>query len=122
MVDFLGWLNFTLLLGLALLMPLKMLAADQRAIRPFYNTAGRTHPWIGCLLIISGLMHGYLALGGLRPHTGLVLVTVVTLNGAVAAFGPQIKGIRPCWRRLHRGLGLLALGALVIHLFWRGLI
>jgi hypothetical protein len=84
MVDFLGWLNFALLLGLASLMPLKMLAADQRAIRQFFKTAGRVHPWIGCLLIASGLLHGFLALGGLRPHTGLVLVTVVTLNGAVA--------------------------------------
>ncbi len=131
MVDAMGWLNLVLVLIMASIYPIKR-AATAKPHGPGKGNNGRSmalykrmrllHPLLGGLIIVLGLIHGYLALGTIRPHTGLLVVITIILMGAIAIFGPKMKVLRKKWRNLHRGMGLILLIFVVLHLFWRNLI
>lgn len=51
----------------------KQSARKKKIIRTAHRHAGRT-------ILITGLIHGYLALGGFRLHPGLLLYSLILLN------------------------------------------
>jgi len=125
MVDALGWINLFLVLLMGSIYPLKRAATAKlhrvgkekaRGSMEVYQKMRIIHPVLGAFIIGIGLVHGYLALGTLRLHTGLLVVMWLMLMGGVAIFGPKMKVLRKKWRNLHRGMGLVLLILVIIHL------
>ncbi len=131
MVDAMGWFNLILILIMASIYPVKRAAmANSKGVGgknsgvslALYKKMRLLHPLLGGLIIVLGMIHGYLALGTVKLHTGLLVVITVMLMGALAIFGPKMKGLRKKWRNLHRGMGFILLIFVILHLFWRNLI
>lgn len=81
------------------------------------------HPIIGALIIIIGLIHGYMGLGTLlRLHTGSFVIITLIIMGLIAVTGPKVKPLRKKWRFIHRNIGLVLLIFILIHVFYRNLI
>ena len=131
MVDALGWINLLLVLLMGSIYPIKKAATAKlqrvgkekvKGSMLLYQKMRIIHPILGILIVGIGLVHGYLALGTIRLHTGLLVVIWIMLMGSVAIFGPRMKVLRKKWRNLHREMGLVLLIFVIIHLFWRSLI
>lgn len=121
----LGWSNIIIILAMGLLFPIKQLALTRQfrsKIVPIYRKMRIIHPWLGIAAICIGLTHGSMALGGLAMHTGLLLVMTLVLTGLIALAGPNIPFLKYRWRDIHIIISLLVVIALLIHMFWRGLI
>ena len=109
-----------LLLAYLLSFPL-LLEVNKRILKgknPNLNRALRTgrriHPWTGVILVVSGGLHGYLKLGGAFAfHTGSLLLLILALNGVLGfAYRKTRKRHLAAW---HRGIGVLAAAAFVVH-------
>ncbi|WP_026477166.1 hypothetical protein [Alkaliphilus transvaalensis] len=122
MVDVMGWLNLLLILIMASISPLKKLGTKNIKARKCYQKMRAIHPIMGILIIIIGLLHGYLALGTIKLHTGSLIVINLVLLALIAIIGPKVKQLRRRWRDIHKGLGFLLVVFLILHLFWRSLI
>lgn len=72
------------------------------------------HKLLGLLLIVTGIIHGYMALGSLRLHTGTVLYVFIFVTGAFGgSFYKTKKKVFFIW---HRRLALFTLALFLLHL------
>ena len=74
------------------------------------NLLRKVHPYSGRLLIITGIMHGYAMAGGLRIHSGYVVILMTAFWGWA---GPRYK-IKN-WLKVHRTWALILVAAVAFH-------
>ena len=89
MVDALGWLNIGLIALMFALFPIKRsyLKYRKSSYLKVYRKVRVFHPLLGLIIIIIGLVHGFLALGTIKLHTGtLVLISIITM-GLISTLG-----------------------------------
>lgn len=117
---FFGWLN-VILLGIQLLPYLLVLLnkhvlhTKNETYRAIIKGLRTYHKQTAGLLLISGLIHGYLALGGvLRLHTGTILYLAIIL-AAIVGFGFYQRKQKQLLN-LHRTMALIVVVLLLVHL------
>lgn len=119
MYSILGFLSSFLLFILLLpyflrLLNSKMIKSDQ--IKKIIKMLKKIHRPAGMLLAVVALVHGYLALGSLRLHTGTLLYVLMFITMAFgAAFYAKKK---KQWLSLHRALALGTIVLLAVHYFF----
>ncbi|MDN5351774.1 MAG: hypothetical protein PWQ12_693 [Clostridiales bacterium] len=121
MYGFLGWLNVLLLA--AMTAPYWLRWINKRTFQFKGGLYGKTiqylrkiHKPLGFAILIIGLIHGYLALGGFRLHTGsvlLVTLVLVALFGLLFHFRKDKKFFK--W---HKRIVVIAGFALAVHLLF----
>ncbi|HHU49670.1 MAG TPA: hypothetical protein GXZ37_08130 [Clostridiales bacterium] len=80
----------------------------------------KIHPFIGVTLMITGFLHGYMALGSIRLHTGYLTWFLVLVLFAIRIWGSLSKD--RYWLVLHRAIALLLVVSLLLHIFAGNLI
>lgn len=123
MYVWLGWLNVAFLAVMTAPYWLRFL--NQRTLRLKDGAYGKTikvlralHKPLGVAVVLIAAVHGYLALGAFRLHTGTILGTSVLLT---ALFGLSFylakKKFLFTW---HKRLALLSILLLLVHLLFPG--
>ncbi|MFH1511968.1 MAG: hypothetical protein ABIG45_01305 [Bacillota bacterium] len=123
MYVWLGWLNVAFLAVMTAPYWLRFL--NQRTLRLKGGAYGKTikvlralHKPLGVAVVLIAAVHGYLALGAFRLHTGTILGTSVLLT---ALFGLSFylakKKFLFTW---HKRLALLSILLLLVHLLFPG--
>lgn len=74
------------------------------------------HKPVGAAILLIAVLHGYLALGALRIHTGSILWTAVFLTAALGA-SFYLSKKRPLFQ-WHKRLAATAVTLLLIHLLF----
>lgn len=81
----------------------------------------KIHPYIGGLIIITGITHGYIVMSGhLRLHTGTILWALILVAGLFFVLGNRFKF--KLWLKYHRWVALAVFIAFITHYFFRDLI
>ena len=120
-MSFLGWVNVVLIVYLALF-PI-IIEINKRGFKgknknfnKMLKYGRKIHPVAGILLIFSGVIHGYIMLGGsLIFHTGMLLVFLLCVN-AVTGFVFRKKRNRGL-ALFHRITGVLIVLSFLLHFF-----
>lgn len=119
LISILGYLNLALMVSL--LFPFLLRRINRHAFHSKNLLLGeaasgfaKVHPYLGLILLLSALVHGYLALGIIMMHTGTVLGAAIILQNIL---GITFKLFRkPVLLKVHRPLGLLSVLFLLAHL------
>ena len=120
-MSLLAWVNVILLVYLALFPVIieinkRVFKGKSKNFIKMMKYGRKIHPVAGILLIVSGLVHGYLMLeGNLIFHTGFLIVFLLVLN-AVTGFIFKKKRIRKI-ALLHRITGVLIILSFLLHYF-----
>ncbi len=99
----------------------KRQTATEKKIQPRWlkillTVLQKSHPLTGLLMVVTGILHGYLALGqSLMMHTGLLLWIGIIALLSIRLMGLVWKSFRK-WRIIHIGLDFLFWGLLILHL------
>lgn len=121
MYIFMGWLIVTILLIMTAPFYLRILnkhvfhtksEAFSRIVKIFRSL----HKPFGLGLLLAGFVHGYLALGTIKLHTGLLLWTSLFVTASLgAAFFKSKKKFFFTW---HKRLVLLVICMVILHLLF----
>lgn len=125
MIRYLGWLNvFLIALSLSpfLLRRIRkhIIKKPSKKLSKALKFLSKIHPYLGVVLLITSFLHGYLALGTIRLHTGYLTWFLIVVLFALRMWG--IKSRNRYWLILHRAVAGLVVVALLIHIFARNLI
>jgi hypothetical protein len=121
MYSILGWLNVVILGILVTPYILKylnknILKSNSNGIRNTIKFLRRLHKPLGLTLAVVALIHGYLALGRLRLHTGSLLYLSIIITAVLGgSFYRLKKKILFTW---HKRFALISIIILLIHLFY----
>ena len=126
LVSFLGWFNIVLVCGAVLLFLLRRLnkyafSNSSKALKKVVNPLSKIHPFIGGTLLISAFVHGDLTFVShvFRVHTGPLIWWILLVMMLVATIGKRFHVKN--WIKVHRGLALLMVASVLLHLFVRNL-
>lgn len=117
----LGLVNVALLVGLLAPYCLRKLNAwffhfKGLGYRKTMKALRIAHKPMGIALAVVALLHGFLALGGLRPHTGSITWVFVL---ATACLGGAFYKLRKAGLlKTHRVLALLVVLLAAVHILW----
>jgi hypothetical protein len=124
-IELLGWINvFLLVFNISLFISRRIyinFIKDKKSKTAKYfvvimNVLKRYHKLSGILLIITGIIHGYLALNGnLYLHTGMILWLGIILMFSMYLLG-KVQVFKKVWVKWHRYLGFILIILLLIHL------
>lgn len=85
-------------------------------IRSLVKFIRKFHKPLGIILIVTGIAHGYMALGSIRLHTGSILYISTILTGALGgSFHRTKKKIFFIW---HKRMAFLSVALLLLHYFY----
>ena len=112
----LGWLNVILVVLMGSIYPIKEKMKTNKKLIPIYRKMRIIHPIVGVSMIVVGLIHGWMALGQIRLHSGLLILLALIAMALTALAGQKIKAFRKGWRKVHRALGLLVFLLVLAHL------
>ncbi len=119
MYRILGWINIALVSVMILpfiltFINIKILHTKNSKFQNFIKLLRRLHKYLGAVLLIFAGVHGYLALGALRFHTGTILGIIVIIT---ATFGITFKYVRkkPLFL-FHKIFAALLITLLIVHL------
>ena len=121
MYRFLGWLNVALLVVMTSPYWLRflnnhLLHSKSAFYRKTVKLLRSIHKPLGAAVILVALIHGYLALGAFRLHTGTLLGIAVVLTAILGAtFFISKKRTAFVW---HKRMVLIALLLLLLHLLF----
>lgn len=118
MVEFLGWFNVSLLVFNFSSFPLRLLNQKLKngKLTFLIRFLKKYHKITGLFLVISGFIHGFLALGyNFYFHTGSLLWWMIILMFLFYLLG-KLKFLKRKWIYFHRNLGVLLVAFLLIHL------
>ncbi len=121
MYSFLGWLNVIVFGVLVAPYVLKFLnknyiKSGNSKIKNIIKFLRKLHKPLGISLAIIALVHGYLALGSLRLHTGSILyVSIIITSVLGGSFYKLKKKTLFTW---HKRFALISLIILMIHLLY----
>ena len=114
----LGWFN-AFLLFLLLSFPIaievnkRWLKGKNKNYNEFLKKGRKMHPYVGGLLIMTGLIHGYLKLGRFDFHTGSLLLMVLAFNGFLGILYKRTK--KRSLAKVHRYMGILIVVLFLLH-------
>lgn len=78
------------------------------------KTGRKIHPYVGIVLVISGLIHGYTKLGGqFMFHTGSLLLMALMANGFLGFYYKKKHNRKIA--TVHRALGFLIIALFLLH-------
>lgn len=87
-----------------------------KEIKSLVKFLRKFHKPLGILLIVTGIIHGYMALGTFRLHTGTILYISTILTGALGgSFYRTKKRVFFIW---HKRLAFLSVALLLLHLLY----
>lgn len=119
MAIYLGYVNVTLLI--LLLSPFLIRRINKYF---FYNKnmtlkktvtyLAKSHKFFGVVLLINAFVHGYMSLGTIRLHSGVILWIWVLIQVILGNLVKRIK--KPYLLKTHRAVGLTSLLFLIAHL------
>lgn len=118
---FFAWLNVALLVVQLIPYVLGFLnrhvpATKIPAVRGLNKAFRKFHKQTGALLLVTSLIHGYLALGGVfRLHTGTILFGAILL-AAIVGFGFYRKKEKQLIK-VHRTMALVIVALFLVHYF-----
>ncbi|WP_243392298.1 MULTISPECIES: hypothetical protein [unclassified Mesotoga] len=122
---FLGWFNFILLLFNTSLFILrrsilkrssKLENPPRAAFVKQVRFLAIVHPWTGSVLMLSALLHGYLATGGFILYSGSLVFLSVLAQFVVYLLGKYVPAMKNKWRPLHRALMIVTWLSFFLHL------
>ena len=116
---FLGWFNavgLVIILAPFILNYLKRKLFNNKSkeIRSLVKFLRKFHKPLGIVLIFTGIIHGYMALGGFRLHTGSLLYLSSILTGAMG--GSFYRTKQKKFFTWHKRFAALTVGLLILHL------
>ena len=121
MYKFLGYLNIALIVVITAPYWLRKLNewffhTKKPGFQKLLKGLRRLHKPLALLLLVDVALHGYLALGGFRWHTG----TVAALGFLLTALFGLLFYLRkkPALLKWHKALALLSVLLVAIHLLW----
>lgn len=121
MYSILGWLN-ALLLTLMIL-PFILVRANKmifkgknKGLQTITKLLRKWHKQMGAVLVVTGITHGYLALGGFILHTGILLYLALLATGSMGFLFYRKK--KKILLQLHRYLAALVIALLALHLIF----
>lgn len=122
----LGWTSLSLLA--IQLLPFVMRQAETllwkrsapKAYKATIQNLRRIHKPLGLLLLIVPPIHGFMALGGLRLHTGSLLYIGVLCTGVLGGGFYRLK--HKSWLIWHRRVAVATFGLFLVHFLWPGMI
>jgi hypothetical protein len=119
LISTLGYLNLALMV--CLLSPFLLRRLNRHVFHSKNQLLGKAassfakaHPYLGPILLLSAMFHGYLALGVIMLHTGTVLGSAIILQN-ILGLSFKLFG-KPVLLKVHRPLGLLSVIFLLAHL------
>lgn len=123
MVEGLGWLNLFLILLTSLIYPIKKVYFKNRksGLLKIFKVARQLHPLLGFIIVLIGLIHGCLALGSIRLHTGYLILYTIIIMGCITTLGRKGKTFNNTWLSLHRAFVPFLFLFIFVHLFFRNL-
>jgi uncharacterized membrane protein len=125
LIAVLGWLNITLV-GVSFLPFLlrrfrrHVLKKPNKQLNAVLKFLGKLHPFIGITLLITSFIHGYLAVGTIRLHTGYVAWFLIATLFAIRMWGKISKN--KYWLTMHRAVAMLLFLSLLLHIFARNIL
>jgi Ni,Fe-hydrogenase I cytochrome b subunit len=125
MVGFLGWFNVVLAASALLLFFLRRINKyfyqyKHPGLRKTATIISKFHPYIGFTLLFTSLIHGYMALGTVRLHTGSIAWLLLFFLMLTATLGRKYKPKH--WIKGHRILAGLFVLSILVHIFARNII
>jgi hypothetical protein len=123
MVSLIGWFNVSLLViltapyWLTRLNRATLKSKDSRFLS-LLKLLRAIHKPLGVTVLILAPIHGYLALGGFRLHTGTLLITMFFLTAS--AGGAFYKTKKKAFFKIHKTLAFMTSMALLLHLLAPG--
>lgn len=121
MYSLLGWLSVVIIGVLVAPYPLKFLnknfiKSKNSGIRNSIKFLSKLHKPLGVSLAVIAFIHGYLALGSLRLHTGSILYVSIIITAVLGGSYYRLKKkIIFTW---HKRFALISLLFLLLHLFY----
>lgn len=121
----LAWINVALMIIASLLFITRRIfkkLGDKKSpfalfLRRIMPLLQKIHPIIGLSFIVVSFIHGYLALGLITLHTGLLVWLTALLMGTVATVGKGLRINQKTWLKIHRPLALLLWALFFLHYF-----
>lgn len=123
-IVFLGWFNFSLLLLNSSLLPTRWFYKRYNkkiekfpwdGFKTLLKFLARVHPFTGGVLLITALVHGYLATGGFIIYSGSLVFFGVLAQFIVFLLGKYVQAMKSSWRRIHGALMFLTWGLFLFH-------
>lgn len=124
MIKILGWIIVSLVFIMGGIYPVKLYYSktkDKNLLKA-YKKLRVLHPILGIVIIILGSIHGFLALGTIRLHTGTIVLSLIIIMALISLLGQRINKFKGSWRPYHRYVSLILWIAIFIHIFYRNLI
>lgn len=121
----LGWINFSLFLFVTSpfwinLFARKFFHPKSTNYFKFLSAIRRIHKPIGIVLLCMAFIHGAIALGSIRLHTGLLVAIAIAV---IAALGITFyKTRKKAVLKAHRALALVCLILLLVHIIFPNLL
>ncbi len=75
----------------------------------------KLHKPMAMILVATGLIHGWIAIGTIRVHTGYLLWFSIVLNLMLYVYGKAFK--KPKWIKFHRTMAGVIVCLLILHLW-----
>ena len=121
MYKILGWVNFAAVI--IMFLPIMMQKLNTQKFNQknniyvrFLRNIRKLHKPIGIILFVSALIHGFLALGALRLHTGSLLGLLLVITGIFAFLFYKLK---KKWLFVtHKILAYLLVILMIVHLVY----
>lgn len=125
MISFLGYFNIVLLVIILSLFVVRRInkygfKSKSLILKKLTKILSTIHPFLGVLMIVIAFIHGYLALGYLTLHTGVVLggILMIQVILGILLKRSKIKGII----KIHRSFSFLLILAVIIHVFFTNIL
>lgn len=120
MYSVLGYLSLAMLVILALPYPLRILNKkmldNNPKITSLVKQLKKIHRPVGAAVGVLAIVHGYMAMGSLRLHTGTL--TYLSMLIAVCFGGLFHIKKKKTFLTLHRSFAVITLGLLAVHLLF----
>ncbi|MCR3956971.1 MAG: hypothetical protein NUK57_11800, partial [Gudongella sp.] len=121
MYSVLGWLNVVVLAVILLpyilnFLNRKFIKTQNQGFRNTVKLLRRLHKPLGLALAILALVHGYLALGSLRLHTGSLLYLSIFITALLGGSFYKLK--KRALFTWHKRMALVSFLLLLLHIFY----
>ncbi|MGB9790296.1 MAG: hypothetical protein ACPLTP_06680 [Thermotoga caldifontis] len=114
-----AWISVALLFYNFSLFPLRRILKRFERARSFLKIGSRIHRFSGFALLVTGAIHGYLALGRIQLHTGTLLWLGVVL---LSIYYLLRRPLKKHWLVLHRFTDFIVIAWFFVHFFFPWLI
>lgn len=109
-----AWISVVLLFYNFSLFPMRRIFKNFRTMKKFLQYGSKIHRFTGFILMATGILHGYLALGRITFHTGFILWLGIVL---LFVYYLLRKFLKKRWVIFHRYTDFVVIVLFFIHFF-----